>query len=88
MEEEEYISSKWNSKTCVKWPFEIRQNKDLNNNWQLNEGQKYCKKVAILLTCIKRIFGLENQFLVSFLRVAVLHRFYCIYIQVATNLAF
>ena len=31
---------------------------------------------AILLTCINAIIGLENQFSV-FLRVAVLHRFYC-----------
>ena len=32
---------------------------------------------AILLTCIKQIIGHEKQFLV-FLRVAVLHMFYCI----------
>ena len=31
---------------------------------------------AILLTSIKAIIGIENQFLV-FLRVTVLHRFYC-----------
>ena len=31
---------------------------------------------AILLTCIKVIIGLENQFLVFF-RVAILDRFYC-----------
>ena len=29
------------SKTCVKQPLENRQNKDLNDKWQPNEGQKY-----------------------------------------------
>ena len=37
---------------------------------------------AILLTCIMAIIGLESQFSV-FLRVVVLHRFYCIYIFAA-----
>ena len=46
------------SKTCVKWPLQNRQNKDLNDKWLLNEGQKYCRMLplehsAILLTCIK-----------------------------------
>ena len=45
------------SKTCVKRPLKNRQNKDLNNNWLLNEGRKYCRMLhlehsAILLTCI------------------------------------
>ena len=48
-----------NSKTCVKWSLKKRQNKDLNDNWKLNEGQKYCRMLqrehsAILLTCIKQ----------------------------------
>ena len=47
------------SKTCVKWPLKNRQNKDLNDKWKLNEGQKYCRMLplehsTILLTCIKR----------------------------------
>ena len=46
-------------KTCVKWPLKNRQNKDLNEKWELNEGLKYCRMLplehsAILLTCIKR----------------------------------
>ena len=46
------------SKTCVKRPLKNRQ-KGLNDNWYLNEGQKYCRMLplehsAILLTCIKR----------------------------------
>ena len=46
------------SKTCLKQPLKNRQNKDLNDKWQLNEGQKYCRMLplehsAILLTCIK-----------------------------------
>ena len=48
-----------------------RQNKALNDKWELNEGQKY----------IKAIIGLEKQFS-FFLRVAVLHRFYCIFIDI------
>ena len=31
------------SKTCLKRPLYNRQNKDLNDKWQLNEGQKYCR---------------------------------------------
>ena len=46
------------SKTCIKWPLKSRQNIDLNDKWQLNDGQKYCRMLplkhsAILLTCIK-----------------------------------
>ena len=64
------------SKTCVKRPHKNRQNKDLNDKWSLNEGQKYCRMLqgehsAILLTCIiKAIIDLEKQCLVL-LRVAV-----------------
>ena len=69
------------SKTCVKWPPKNRQNKDLNDKRYLNEGRNFCRMLplehsVILLTCIKRYRNLENQILV-FLRVAVLHRFYC-----------
>ena len=32
------------SKTCVKLPLKNRQNIDLNDKWQLNEGRKYCSK--------------------------------------------
>ena len=47
------------SKTCLKRPLKNKQNKDLNDKWLLNEGQKYCRMLplghsAILLTCIKR----------------------------------
>ena len=47
------------SKTCLKQPLKNRQNKDLNDKWKLNVGQKYCRMLplehsAILLTCIKR----------------------------------
>ena len=47
------------SKTCVKWPLKNRQNIDLNDKWELNEGLKYCRMLplensAIILACIKR----------------------------------
>ena len=47
------------SKTCLEWPLKNRQNKDLNDKWLLNEGQKYYRMLplehsAILLTCIKQ----------------------------------
>ena len=47
------------SKTCVKRPLKNRQNKDVNDKWQLHEGQKYCRMLplehsSILLHCIKR----------------------------------
>ena len=47
------------NKTCVKWPLKNRQYKDLNNNWKLNEGRKYCRMLhlqhsTILLTCIQQ----------------------------------
>ena len=47
------------SKTCVKLPLKNRQNEDLDNNWALNEGRKYCRMFhlehsAIPLACIKR----------------------------------
>ena len=53
--------------TCVKRPLKNRQNKDLDNNWELNEGQKYCRMLhlehsAILLTCIKRELVLKTNF--------------------------
>ena len=46
-------------KTCLKRPLKNRRNKDLNDKWELNEGQKYCRMPqlehsAILLTCIKQ----------------------------------
>ena len=46
------------SKTCLKGPLKNKQNKDLNNKWQLNEGQKYCRMLplehsALPSTCIK-----------------------------------
>ena len=46
-----------------------RQNKDLNDKWKLNEGQKYCRMLplehsAILLPCIKRLLVLKTNFLV------------------------
>ena len=41
----------------VEYRLKIRQNKDLNDKWQLNEGQKYSRMLplehsAIFLTCI------------------------------------
>ena len=47
------------SKTCVKQPLKNKQNKDLLDKCQLNEGGKYCRMLplehsAILSTCIKR----------------------------------
>ena len=47
------------SKTCNKRSLKNRQDKDLNDKWHLNEGQKYSKMLPlehseILLTCIKR----------------------------------
>ena len=52
------------------------------NGSLINEGRKYCRMLplehsAILLIYIKRYLVLKTNFL-SFLRVAVLHRFYCI----------
>ena len=78
-----YCGIKVYSKNCVKRPPKTRQNEDVNNKWSLNEGRTYCEMLqgehsAIHLTCIiKAIIGLETQFLV-FLRMAALHRFYCI----------
>ena len=57
------------SETCLKRPLKNRQNKDFNDKWWLNEGQKYCRMLplehsTILLACIiqflvlKPIFGL------------------------------
>ena len=45
-------------KTCLKRPLKKRQNKDINDKWQLNEGLKSCRMLqgehsAILLACIK-----------------------------------
>ena len=47
------------SKTLVKRPLKNRQNKDLNDILELNEGREHCRMLplvhsAILLTCIKR----------------------------------
>ena len=69
------------SKTCVKWPLKNRQNKDLNDKWYINEGRKYCRMLPLGAFCNifvlhLAIIGLDNKF-VDFLRVAVLHRFYC-----------
>ena len=46
-------------KTLVKRPLKNGQNKELNDIWKVNEGQKYCRMLplehsAILLPCIKR----------------------------------
>ena len=34
-------------KTCLKRPLKNRQNKDLNDKCQLNEGRKYCRMPSI-----------------------------------------
>ena len=44
---EYYISSCTKSKACVKRTLKNRQNKDLNDKWQLNEGQKYCRMLIL-----------------------------------------
>ena len=46
------------SKTCLERPLKKRLDKDLNDKWLVNEGQRYCRMLplehsAILLTCIK-----------------------------------
>ena len=37
------------SKTCLKRPLKNRQNKDLNDKRQLNEGRKYCRMLPLEL---------------------------------------
>ena len=66
----------------VKRPLKNRQNKDLNDELLPNEGRKYAQIGAFCNTFDLHygIIGHENQFLV-FLRVAILHRFYCILLQ-------
>ena len=54
-------------KTCLKRPLQKRQNKDLDDRWQLNEGQKYCRMLqlensAIRLTCIMRYWSWKPIF--------------------------
>ena len=39
------------SKTCVKRPLINRQNRDLNDKWQLNEGRKYCRMLPFGAFC-------------------------------------
>ena len=51
--------------------------KILMTNGSLMKVKSIADCPVILLTCIKAIIGLENHFFVS-MRVAVLHRFYCI----------
>ena len=54
----------WNTaKPVLSGHSKIDKIKIINDNWYLNEGRKYCKMLplehsVILLTCIKRIFGL------------------------------
>ena len=55
------------SKTCVKRQLRNRQDKDLNDKWELYEGQKYCRMLqgehsTILLTCIKQLLVLKTNF--------------------------
>ena len=93
----ELASNKYQySKTCIKRTFKIGQNKNLNYKWQHNEGRKYCRTLPMKVEsiaecspwslntfeCIKAIISLENQFSV-FLRVAILHRFYCTNVSAA-----
>ena len=47
------------SKTCVKRPLQNKHKKDVNDNWELNEGRTYYRMLAlehstIHLTCTKR----------------------------------
>ena len=62
------LSERYYSKTCVKRPLKNRQNKDLNDKWWPNEGQKYCRiKGAFCNTFdlhYKAIIDLENQIVV------------------------
>ena len=63
------------SKTCLKGPLKKDKTKILMTNGSLMKIER--EHSAILLTCIQRLIGLENHVLI-FLRVAVLHRFYCL----------
>ena len=71
------------SKTCVKWPLKIDKTKILMTNGSLMkvksvaECSPYFGAFCNSFDLHSAIIGLENQFLL-FLRVAVLHRFYCI----------
>ena len=56
------VTSKY-SKTCPKRPLKNGQNISLKAKGQLNAGQKYA---AILLTCIKQLSVLKNDFWPSF----------------------
>ena len=62
------------SKPCVRRPLKNRPKKILMRNGGLMKVP--LEHSAMLLTCNKMIIGLENQVSI-FLRVAVLHRFYC-----------
>ena len=39
------------SKTCVKLPLKNRQNQGLNDKWELNTGQKYCRMPPLGAFC-------------------------------------
>ena len=54
------------SKTCVKRSLKNRQNKDPNDKWKSNAGQKYCRMLqeehsTIFLTCIKQSLVLKTN---------------------------
>ena len=70
------------SKTYVKRPLKNRQNKDLNDKRYLNEGRKYSRMLplehsAIRLTCIKLYLVMKTNMWYFFLKLAIVHRFYC-----------
>ena len=66
------------SKTCVKRPLKIDKTNILMTNSSLMKVESFaeCSPFFNTFDLHKAIIGLENQFSV-FLRVAVLHRFYC-----------
>ena len=64
------------SKTSVKWPLKIRQNKDLNKKCSLMKVESIAECSCNTFDLHYAIISIETQFLVI-LRVAVLHRFYC-----------
>ena len=62
-------------------PLKNGQQPGLNDEWKLNEAQKYCRMLpwersVILLTCIQVIISLENQVLVFLSVLLYLIRFF------------
>ena len=74
----QYVTNFKYSKTCVKRPLKNRQNKIMNGRLMKVESIAECSKGSILqyfCPALSDNWSL-NQFSV-FLRVAILHKFYC-----------